>query len=144
MHLDEQQYEQITRVVPRPCADILVQSTSGKVLLMFRANQPFKRQWWFPGGRVHFNEPRLSTACRKLHEECGLAVDAALEELGTHDLFFAADGRDYHDVTTLFRVIVPDNTRIKTDSQALEFDWFSPTQCRALNLHPYVLNYAAT
>lgn len=141
MHLDKQQYEQITQVFPRPCADILVQSASGKTLLMFRANQPFKSQWWFPGGRVHFNETRLSTARRKLHEECDLAVEATLDELGTHDLFFSADGRDYHDITTLFGAVVPDNTPIKTDSQALDFGWFDPEECGALNLHPYVLKY---
>ena len=108
---------------------------------MFRANQPFKRQWWFLGGRVHFNETRLSTACRKLREECDLAVKATLDVPGTHDLFFSANGRDYHDITTLFGAVVPGNTPIKTYSQALDFSWFDPEKCGALNLHPYVLKY---
>jgi colanic acid biosynthesis protein WcaH len=141
MLIDQQLYEKITQVFPRPCADIRVQNTSGKVLLMFRANQPFKGQWWFPGGRVHFNETRLSTASRKLHEECDLAVDAVLEKLSTHDLFFTAEGRDYHDITTLFGVVVQDNTLIKPDSQALDFGWFSQGECESLNLHPYISKY---
>jgi colanic acid biosynthesis protein WcaH len=138
MHIRQPLYDRITTIFPRPCADILVRNVSGQVLLMFRANQPFKGQWWFPGGRVHFKETRMGAATRKLHEECAISTTAPLKELGTHDLFFSADNRDYHDITTLFLVCVPDNTEITIDSQASDFGWFDPDACGPLKLHPYV------
>lgn len=141
MELDQAHYEQIIRVFPRPCADILILSPTGKIWLMYRANQPYKHQWWFPGGRVHFSETRLQTAVRKLSEECQLGDHLALEELGTHDLFSSVDGRDYHDIATLFRVEIEEHSVIKTDSQALDSCWFTPEQCATLNLHPYVYQY---
>lgn len=141
MQLDQNQYDHITQVFPRPCADILMVSPKGNVWLMFRANQPCSQQWWFPGGRVYFNESRQQAVARKLAEECHLTDPPALKELGTHDLFFSAGGRDYHDITTLFKIEILEHSVIKTDSQALDHGWFTPEQCAALDLHPYVLHY---
>ena len=143
MRISQDLYDRITGVFPRPCSDILIRNASGKVLLMFRANQPFKGQWWFPGGRVHFNETRVDAAIRKLHEECAISTTVSMSDLGTHDLFFSADDRDYHDITTLFQVNVPDNTKVTMDSQASDFGWFDPDDCGPLKLHSYVQQYVS-
>ncbi|OGI11766.1 MAG: hypothetical protein A2Y40_01135 [Candidatus Margulisbacteria bacterium GWF2_35_9] len=139
MFIDKDQYNQIIRIFPRICSDIWILNEAGKTLLMFNANQPFKGQWWFPGGRVHFGESRLQAAYRKLKEECDLRVASELVELGTFDLFVSTAEMKYHDVTTLFKFVIPTNTIIKTDSQALDHGWFTQSECAHLDLNPYVI-----
>ena len=136
-------YDQITAIFPRPCADILVRNASGKVLLVLRTNQPFKDQWWFPGGRVHINEARVEAAIRKLREECAISSTISSSDLGTHDLFFSAGDRDYHDITTLFLVNNSDNTKVAIDSQASNFGWFDPDAFGPLKLHAYVQQFVS-
>ena len=137
MYIDKKQYEEIIKIFPRACVDILISDEQGRILLMLRENQPEQGKWWFPGGRIHFGETRLDAARRKVKEECGLDV-SDLIEVATFDLFFKTADMNYHDVTILFKTVVSSKSEITTDNQARDYGWFSPEQCAALDLHPYV------
>jgi 8-oxo-dGTP diphosphatase len=46
----------------------------GKVLIIRRANDPFKGQWSIPGGRVELGESLAAAVRREMREETGLDV----------------------------------------------------------------------
>ena len=138
MFIEQSLYEEIIKIFPRTCVDIMVIDEQGRVLLMFRNNEPARGQWWFPGGRIYFGETRLQAAQRKIKEECGLDV-TELVEISTFDLFFSSDQMTCHDVTILFKMKVFSYSEIKTDNQSKEYGWFKPEACRDLKLHSYIL-----
>ena len=78
-------YSLIVRSMPISCVDLLVEDQEGKVLLVKRAYEPAKGQWWFPGGRIHYQELRHKAAKRKLKEECGLIAED-FTEIGTYEV----------------------------------------------------------
>lgn len=137
MLIDQKQYEEIIKIFPRVCVDILIVDDQERVLLILRENEPAKGQWWFPGGRIHIGETRMEAARRKLKEECNLEV-TKLDEVATFDLLFIVEGTTIHDVTILFKMVVSSNCKIQTDKQAKAYGWFTPAECGALNLHPYM------
>lgn len=64
-------YKKITSQIPLFCIEMVVES-NGKFILVKRKDPPVKNQWWFPGGRVFFNESLLGAIKRKLKEELGI------------------------------------------------------------------------
>ena len=143
--ISDEQYQLIRRIMPIPCVDLVVENPAGEVLLLRRANEPAKGQWWMPGGRVNFGETREGAAARKLQEECSLSA-LSICELGTHDLFLELPGagESSHAITTVFRIDVTHGGRVILDSQSrasawrLRRDWFRqklhPFVCQCLNL----------
>lgn len=126
MHIPENIYAQIVRLMPIPCVDLLVEDENGRILLIKRANEPAKGQWWFPGGRVHFLEKREKAAIRKLKEECGLEA-FQITEAGTYDVIFDempldSSCYDSHGITTVFHVVV-NNKMVKLDKQSSLYAW---------------------
>jgi len=110
---------------PRPMVtvDAVVFDASGtspKVLLIKRANEPFKGKWAFPGGFVDMDEELEDAAARELAEETGLA-GVKLEQLYT----FGRCGRDPRgrNITVAFIGVTKDN-QIKSGDDAAEARWF--------------------
>ena len=50
--IEEDLYKQICAQMPIPCVDIVLQNKDEHFLLLKRANEPLKSQFWVPGGRV--------------------------------------------------------------------------------------------
>lgn len=126
--------------MPIPCVDVIVGNAAGKVLLVRRANEPARGEWWFPGGRVHFGEPREAAARRKLAEECGVEI-TTLREVKTADVILplrTASHARSHAISTLYRVEVGTTDSIRLDAQSSEFAWKTPTEWRQEQLHPFV------
>lgn len=144
MLVSEELYSRILQVMPIPCVDLLVVDDAGKVLLLLRRNEPAAGQWWFPGGRVLFGEPRFDAAKRKLQEECGLFL-TQFQEIGTFDLLFN-NGSDecVHSITTLFKVQVGPEHNIRLDHQSHEACWFTPQEWLGRELHPFVRSGLST
>jgi ADP-ribose pyrophosphatase YjhB (NUDIX family) len=134
MHIPGDLYDRILRSMPIPCVDLRVRDSGGRILLLRRSNAPAQGAWWFPGGRVHFGEPREAAVRRKLLEECGLEV-GTLREVGTFDLLL--DDGAAHSITTLFDVGVRPG-EVRLDSQSLGFEWRAPDQWLAEPLHPFL------
>jgi 8-oxo-dGTP diphosphatase len=110
---------------PRPMVtvDAVVFDVSGdspKVLLIKRANEPFKGKWAFPGGFVDMDEELEDAAARELAEETGL-VGVKLQQLYT----FGRCGRDPRgrNITIVF-IGIADNNKIKSGDDAVEAQWF--------------------
>lgn len=118
------QYKQIVEVLPILCVDIIVTNTCGEYLLVKRANEPLKGQWWVIGGRVYKGETLEQAAIRKVKEEVSLDLDR-VNAIGYYeDVFFknslgVADG--LQTVSIVFRGIVDGRQAVKLDSQST--DW---------------------
>ena len=138
MWIPDEIYKQVLQSMPIPCVDLLVTNEQGQVLLVRRNNEPAQGQWWFPGGRVHFGEPRLDAARRKLKEECGLEP-LELTECGTHDLLIEQPGTHIsHAISTVFLARIRGSETARLDSQSSAFDWRQPKEWLQQNPHPFV------
>ena len=139
MIINNRLYQQIVRVIPIPCVDIIVLDDYGQVLLARRVNEPAVGEWWFPGGRVHYLETRADAAVRKLREECDLEV-VKLVELGTFDVIVdrSDDDNKSHSITTVFVAMVGANTTFTLDAQNSEAEWRLPLDWLKLQLNPFI------
>jgi 8-oxo-dGTP diphosphatase len=112
---------------PRPMVtvDALVFALSAgvpSVLLIKRANEPFKGQWAVPGGFVDMDEELHDAAVRELAEETGL-TGVKLEQMHT----FGAVGRDPRgrQITVCFLGITDkDNMAVTGGDDASEAKWW--------------------
>ena len=66
-------YKKIVELVPIVCVDIVL-IYKGQYILVKRATEPLKGQWWVVGGRTYKGESTLQTAKRKIKEELDLKV----------------------------------------------------------------------
>lgn len=110
---------------PRPAvtADCVVfcnDSDGLSVLLIERANEPFKGCWAFPGGFMEMDEDAEDCAKRELKEETGMEV-RSLEYLGT----FSEVNRDPRGrtITIAYYAVVEKSDVIGADD-ASQAKWF--------------------
>jgi colanic acid biosynthesis protein WcaH len=139
MIIPTEQYNQILKTMPIPCVDLLVVDKDGNILLVKRANEPAKGQWWFPGGRVYYKETRHGAAIRKLKEECGLDP-VEIKELGTFDVMLEnpTNSSIAHGITTLFCMRISSRNGFQLDNQGIAFNWKSLKEWENIPLHEFV------
>lgn len=121
MIVEESLYQQIIKVMPIPCVDLIVEDDQGKILLLKRKNKPASGEWWFPGGRIFHGESMIATAQRKLKEECGLKANEIIR-LFTIEIIIRDCEPPFHAISTLFH-IVSEVGQITLDSQSLNGEW---------------------
>lgn len=119
-----QEYAAITEVLPILCVDVVVQNVRGEYLLVKRANEPRKGQWWVVGGRVLKGESLHQAALRKVREETALYIGSA-EPIGYYEELaqvnpFRRDAQ-YHAVSVVFAAAVDDFREIRLDDQSAEW-----------------------
>ena len=90
------------------------------VLLIERANEPFKGHWAFPGGFLNIDEDAPDGAKRELKEETGIEV-RNLEQLGA----YAKPDRDPRErvISIAFFTLIP-ITDAKSGDDAAAAKWF--------------------
>ena len=139
MIIPEKMYSQIVLLMPIPCVDIIVEDSRGKILLITRADEPAKGQWWFPGGRVHYLEMRRQAAIRKLREECGLEA-CHLADVGTYDIIIEMPGNiaPRHGITTVFHAKVGMQNELALDVHCSAAEWRLPAEWLSAGLHFFV------
>lgn len=74
MKLPPEQYRTVLEQVPILCVDGIIVNQQGQVLLVKRKNEPFRDEWWVPGGRVLKGETLEQAFRRKMKEELGIEV----------------------------------------------------------------------
>jgi len=122
---------------PRPmvAADVLVVRRahgSREVLLIRRANEPFRGFWAIPGGFVEMDEDVPDAASRELREETGLDIPAAeLVEIGV----FGRPGRDPRGRTisvVYASEVSHEDSRATAGDDAAEAAWFDERELPGL------------
>jgi len=115
------EYAQIIEVLPILCVDVAVHNSRGEYLLVQRANEPLKGQWWVVGGRVLKGETLEQAAIRKVKEEVGLKVSLA-EPIGYYEDAFETNpfglSKPLHSVSIVFSTVIDDRQQIKLDRQS--------------------------
>lgn len=112
---------------PRPMVTVdavvfAVSATGTEVLLIERAEYPFKGQWAVPGGFVEMDEDLEDAAARELAEETGL-TGVQLEQMHT----FGKCGRDPRGrlITIVFMGVVTEGRdKIRAGDDAAKAKWF--------------------
>jgi colanic acid biosynthesis protein WcaH len=117
-------YQQIIEVLPILCVDVVITNTRGEYLLIKRANEPRKGEWWVIGGRLLKGETLEGAAIRKVREETSLKV-GTLHPIGYYEAVsqenpFGLAPR-LHAVSVVFSTAVDDGQPIRLDDQSL--DW---------------------
>lgn len=111
---------------PAVTTDIVIftlQDGQLKVLLIQRANDPYKNHWGLPGGFIEINEDLQTAALRELKEETGVS-GVYLEQLYT----FGKPDRDPRErvISVAYYALVPiDYLHIRADSDAKNVAWFA-------------------
>lgn len=143
MEIDEQRY---CYRYPHPAvtADCVVFGYDGRrleVLLIKRANEPYKDCWAFPGGFVEIDESADDAARRELTEETGLRV-GELTQFHT----FSAPRRDPRErIITVAYYAVVDKCDVTGADDAKEARWFALDALPALAFdHAEILSAAVT
>jgi len=119
-----EQYSQIIEVLPILCVDVIVMNARGEYLLIKRAKQPMKGQWWVIGGRLLKGETLEQAVVRKVLEETSLQVEA-VQPIGYYEAVsqenpFGLAPR-LHAVSVVFSTVIDDRQQIRLDDQSL--DW---------------------
>ena len=125
MYIDEQLYQQIIKRTVVLCVDIIIRNHTGQVLLVKRANDPLKGEWWVIGGRMEKQETVLTACIRKVREEVGLAVQN-LRPVGFYEHIWFGDDSPYefplHTLSLVYEAkALPGE--IVLDDQSTEWKW---------------------
>lgn len=111
---------------PRPAvtADCVVITTEEvpKVLLIQRANEPYKDCWAFPGGFMEMNETTEQCAVRELKEETGLEIEDIIQ-IGCYSKV-DRDPRG-RTLTVAYLAIVDNPIDVTGLDDASKAEWFS-------------------
>ncbi|NIQ09667.1 MAG: NUDIX hydrolase [Gammaproteobacteria bacterium] len=116
-------YKYARPAITADCVIFTYDQSDLKVLLIQRAQEPFKGQWALPGGFAEVGESLDNTARRELEEETGLN-DIPLEQLYT----FSDPDRDprEHVITVAYYALVNlEDQEVKAASDASKVEWFS-------------------
>jgi colanic acid biosynthesis protein WcaH len=122
--IPDEKYGEIIEVLPILCVDIVVQNAGGEFLLIKRANEPMKGQWWPIGGRVLKGETLEQAVIRKIKQETALEVNA-IRPIGYFET--VADRSplgfpfQYHAVSVVFTAVIGGQQQIRLDDQSTEW-----------------------
>ena len=104
---------------PTPIVLVAVEA-AGRLLLIRRAQQPYKGRWAVPGGFVEKGESVTVAAVRELEEEAGIQVaEDALIPL------FISSVVSTNQIYITFRTHLPELIPVKLGVEASEGNWFS-------------------
>ncbi|QLG48910.1 NUDIX domain-containing protein [Natrinema halophilum] len=92
--------------MPQVCVEVVVSTDQG-ILLVKRAIEPAKGEWFWPGSRLYKGESLREAGHRVAREELQLEIDI-IEQLGVHEHFWdtsdATGAPSRHTVNIVFLV----------------------------------------
>lgn len=104
-----------------PCVGAVISDSSGRLLLVRRANEPGRGLWSLPGGRVEPGETDEQAVVREVAEETGLVVMAGAL---VGRLRIPTSTGDEYDVADYACAVVGGTVASATD--ALDAAWLDP------------------
>lgn len=118
--MDEGEWKMSLPKTPALAADCVLYDREGRVLLIRRANEPFKGAYALPGGFVDIGETVEEACRREVSEEVGIAI-GALRLIGV----YSDPNRDPrgHTVSIAFLARVPDGTAPHAGDDAAAVEW---------------------
>lgn len=139
--IPEKLYKKIVNSIPICCIDLVIK-TDNSFLLVKRLENPAKNKWWFPGGRVLFNESLKSAVKRKLKEELNIRKIQGIKFLGVEETRFRK-GRFNRPVYTINNVFLiklskKECSNIRPDQTIAGYRWFNSFQ---KGFHPYIKKF---
>ena len=123
--IPDENYKFIVKKMPILVVDLFVKLESGQYILVRRANEPLRDQWWIPGGRVLKGEEIKTAAYRIAKEELGLLEsDFRFDPIfrGYYNAFYTTSAWecDTHTTSLLFEFHLNHTFDISLDDQSLE------------------------
>ena len=146
--LDPQTFKAVIENTPLVSIDLCLVCDE-QILLGKRTNEPLKRRWFTPGGRIYKNESWQAALQRIALGELGLPPDACahFELMGVWDHFYSNSGPN-ESISTHY-VNLPHFARfsskpaISGDDQHDNWDWFDLDRVVGdKGFHQYVRDYA--
>ncbi len=139
--IPENLYQKIITLLPICCVDIIVKKDKS-FLLVKRLENPAKNQWWFPGGRLLFNESLLQAVKRKFKEELNIEKFKKIKFLGIKETKFKKGkfGQPVYSINNVFLVSLAEKEcfNIRADKTIAEYKWFNNIQ---KGFHPYIKKF---
>lgn len=125
-------YKTIIESLPILCVDVMITNENGEYLLVRRANEPLKGEWWVPGGRVLKSEPLENAVKRKIKEELGIDVKV-VGPVGYYEDQY--DKNPHETISPLHTVGIVFHARLLTtnvtlDGQSSEWRFFNQLPAR--------------
>lgn len=135
MILSNEAYLNIIETMPVVCIDGLIINEKKQFLLVKRANEPLKNEFWMPGGRLHKNEKCEDGIKRKILQELNAEVEI-IKCLGHFEEFFEKTEQNvkngFHAISIVFLLRLL-NQNIKLDEQSMEWIWTEKLPMRLKN-----------
>lgn len=120
--LSEKKWRLIVLSMPIPCVDVIVQKQS-RVLMGFRAIDPYRNVWALPGGRILKHEYPEDAVRRTLRE---IGVTARIRDLvGVFPVMFPRHALKRYDVSLCYRAEWI-RGEPKPGPELLRFKWVPP------------------
>ena len=139
--IPEKLYQKIVNVIPVCCVDLVIKKNN-QFLLVKRLEDPARNKWWFPGGRVLFNESLKNAVKRKLREELNIRKLKEIKFLGVGETRFKRGrfGRPVYTINMVFLVKLNKNSAldIRPDKTIAGYQWFKNAP---KGLHPYLKKF---
>lgn len=134
-------YKKIINLIPICCMDLVVKK-GDSFLLIKRLENPAKNKWWFPGGRILFNETLDQAVKRKLKEELNIRNFRIVKFLGVKEIGFKKGkyNQPIYNIANVFLVELPEKEEpiVKMDKTMSEYKWFNVVQN---NFDPYIKEF---
>jgi len=127
--IPKKDYRVCVKYLPVPTTDVVIfNPDQTKVLLFKRINKPLKGEFFTLGGRIIKGEDLKDSAIRKIEEEIGIKISSdqlifggIIDEKIEKSMF---EDMDQHNINIFWGLTLPENTKIKLDSQHSEYKWF--------------------
>jgi colanic acid biosynthesis protein WcaH len=144
MSLPNSAFRNVVKNTPLVSIDLVITDPSGAVLMGWRENEPAKRTWFVPGGRIRKDEKIADAFERIIRTETGLVkrldesrFGGVYEHLYSTNCFEDA-GFGTHYCVLAYLIRLGERPHITIDSQHTRMEWLTPSSA---DIHPYSRAY---